>query len=82
MQSLSFGLLREVFFWFPYFGVKSLKLTNSQTVFLKMVKSGTAPRALSNKTGRTLNKMGLIKPNAMYGWILTVAGIDKLKEIE
>lgn len=59
-----------------------MKLTNSQTVFLKMVKSGTAPRALSNKTGRALNKMGLIKPNIMYGWILTVAGIDKLKEIE
>ena len=58
-----------------------LKLTNSQTVFLKMVKSGTAPRALSNKTARALNKMGLIKPNSMYGWILTTAGLQAIGEL-
>lgn len=46
-----------------------------------MVKSGTAPRALSNKTARTLNKMGLIKPNAMYGWILTTAGLQAIGEL-
>lgn len=46
-----------------------------------MVKSGTAPRALSNKTARTLNKLGLIKPNAMYGWILTTAGLQAIGEL-
>ena len=58
-----------------------MKLTNTQIVFLKMVKSGTAPRALSNKTARTLNKLGLIKPNALYGWILTTAGLQAIGEL-
>lgn len=58
-----------------------MKLTHSQIVFLKMVKSGTAPRALSNKTARVLNKMGLIKPSAMYGWYLTPEGVVQLNEL-
>lgn len=58
-----------------------MKLTQSQIVFLKMAKSGTAPRALSNKTARSLNKLGLVKPTAMYGWFITKEGLDKLEEI-
>lgn len=58
-----------------------MKLTQSQVIFLKMVKSGTAPRSLSNKTARALNKQGLIKPSAMYGWYLTHEGISYLNEV-
>lgn len=59
-----------------------MKLTQSQVIFLKMVKSGTAPRSLSNKSARALSKQGLIKPSAMYGWYLTHKGIEKLRESE
>jgi len=45
-----------------------------------MVRSGTAPRALSNKTARSLNKLGFIKPNAVIGWYLTDKGVDALNE--
>lgn len=58
-----------------------MKLTQSQIIFLKMVKSGTAPRSLSNKTARVLNKQGLIKPSVMFGWYLTHEGIAQLNEL-
>lgn len=58
-----------------------MKLTQSQVIFLKMVKSGTAPRSLSNKTARALNKQGLIKPSAMFGWYLTTEGLVQLNEL-
>lgn len=57
-----------------------MPLSKQQVVFLKMAKSGTAPRSNKNRTGTALAKAGLIKFNSMYGWHLTPQGIEALNQ--
>jgi len=59
-----------------------MKLSTNQVIFLKMAKSNTAPRAISNKTGRSLYKLGLVKCSSTFGWYLTTEGVRTLTEIE
>lgn len=56
-----------------------MPLSKQQVVFLKMAKSGTAPRSNKNRTGTALAKAGLIKFNQMYGWHLTPQGVSALE---
>lgn len=57
-----------------------MPLSKQQVIFLKMAKSGTAPRSLKNRTGNALNKLGLINYTPMFGWHLTSKGIEVLEQ--
>lgn len=56
-----------------------MPLSKQQVIFLKMAKSGTAPRSLKNRTGISLNKLGLINYTPMFGWNLTSKGVEVLE---
>ena len=56
-----------------------MPLSKQQVIFLKMAKSGTAPRSITNRTGITLNKLELVKYTPMFGWFLTPKGVEALE---
>lgn len=55
-------------------------MTTQQIIFLKMVKSGTAPRNPKNKTAQALHRMGLINVMPSFGWCLTSKGVEAIDE--
>lgn len=55
-------------------------MTSQQIIFLKMVKSGTAPRNTKNKTAQALQRMGLIIMLPPIGWCLTSKGVEAINE--
>ena len=57
-----------------------MKLTQQQVIFLHMAKQGTAPRSLSNKTGKALKAKGLVNYSIGFGYYCTEAGIEQLKQ--
>ena len=57
-----------------------MPLSKQQVVFLKMAKSGTAPRSIKNRTGIALSKLELVKYTPMFGWFLTPKGVEALEQ--
>lgn len=56
-----------------------MKLTQQQIIFLRMAKQGTAPRNLSNKTGKSLKALGLVVYTVGFGYTCTSEGIKALE---
>lgn len=58
-------------------------ISRNQLVFLvKILKEKPVPRTSLNQTGKSLEKLGLVRYVMMFGWALTPKGIEVASDNE